>query len=226
MCAFLIVTLSLIVTADTPEVTSLIEQLSAPEQTERDIAALRLREVFKPAQRKDWEPLLAQLKPGTTKKKELLELLKAEQREVGFGIGTGGSHMEEYRLDHTWQLRCWFLNEGDVLREVNLEQRIRHIWIAPPADFTGLWTVYFANGQPSHEIEYRDGKYHGKFTANHATGSKSYVQHYGPDGADGEDTGYYPTGEVSYRAFYSKGKAVGVWTWYNKQGEVTSTRVN
>jgi antitoxin component YwqK of YwqJK toxin-antitoxin module len=131
-----------------------------------------------------------------------------------------------YRLDHTWHLHCWFRNEGNVLIKATLEERTRHIWIAPPADFTGTWIVYFVNGQPSHEIEYRDGKYHGKFTANHTTGAKSVVQHYGPDGADGEDTGYYPSGKVSYRAHYSKGQPIGVWTWYNEQGEVTSTKVH
>ena len=225
MLPLLLVTASLICTADTPEVASLIEQLAAPDQAERDAAANRLREVFQPAPRKEWEPLLAKLKPGITKK-ELQALLQPEQREAGLGIGTGQSHMEEYRLDHTWHFRCWFLNEGDVLREATLEQRVRHIWIAPPADFTGQWIVYFANGQPSHQIDYQDGKYHGKFTANHSNGSKAYVQHYGPDGADGEDTGYYPSGKVSYRAHYSKGKPVGVWTWYNEQGEVTSTRVH
>jgi hypothetical protein len=218
-------TLSLLCSADAAEIKSLVEQLSAVEQTERDLTAKQLREVFESSPRKTWEPLLETLKPGLTKK-ELLTKLQPEQREVGRGIGTGGSHMEEYRLDYSWQLRCWFLNEGNVLREATLESRMQHIWVAPAADFTGTWVTYFVNGQPSHVIEYRDGKYHGKFTSNHADGSKSYVQHYGPDGADGEDTGYFPSGKVSYRAHYSKGKAVGVWTWYNEQGEVTSTRVH
>jgi hypothetical protein len=225
MSALLLVTLSILSTADTPEVTSLIEQLTSIEQTERDAAANRLREIFKPAPRKDWEPLLAKLRPGISKK-ELKELLEPEQREPGIGIGTGQSHMEEYRLDHTWYLRCWFLNEGDVLRESTLEERTRHIWIAPPADFTGTWVVYYANGQPSHEIEYRSGKYHGTFTANYSTGKKSYIQHYGPNGADGEDIGYHPSGKIAYRGQYSKGKPTGVWTHYNEQGEVTSTQVH
>lgn len=220
-----LLTLSLVSGADEAEINSLVKQLAAPVQADRDIAAKRLREVFEASPRKTWEPLLADLKPGLTKK-ELLAKLLPKLRDSQRGIGTGGSHMEEYRLDYNWHLRCWFLNEGDVLREATLEPRMQHVWIAPAADFSGEWITYFVNGQPSHVIEYQNGQYHGKFTANHADGSKSYVQHYGPDGADGEDTGYYPSGKVSYRAHYAKGKAVGVWTWYNEQGEVTSTRVH
>lgn len=217
--------LSLLCSADDAEIKSLVVHLASVEQTERDVAAKRLREVFEPSQRKTWEPLLDSLKPGSTKK-ELLDKLHPAQRQVEAGIGSGGSHMEEYRLDHFWLLRCWFLNEGDVLREANLESRMQHVWAAPPADFSGVWVTYFVNGQPSHVIEYHGGSYHGTFTANHADGSKAYVQHYGPEGADGEDTGYYPSGKVSYRAFYSKGKAIGIWTWYNIHGEVTNTRVH
>lgn len=220
-----LLTLSMIGGADEAEIKTLVKQLESPAQADRDVAAKRLREVFEPSPRKTWEPLLATLKPGLTKK-ELLDKLKPEQRESQGGIGTGGSHMEEYRLDTTWHLRCWFLNEGNVLREATLEPRVQHVWVAPAGDFTGEWTVYFVNGQPSHVIEYYLGKYQGKFTANRPDGSKSVVQHYGPEGADGEDTGYHASGKVSYRAFYSKGKPVGVWTWYNEQGEVTNTRVH
>lgn len=50
------------------------------------------------------------------------------------------------------------------------------MWVAPPADFTGVWTTYFANGQRSHEIHYSNGRYSGIFTAFHSNGSKAYVQ--------------------------------------------------
>ena len=86
--------------------------------------------------------------------------------------------------------------------------------------------MYFANGQPSHRIDYENGEYRGTFTANHSNGSKAYVQHYGPDGADGEDTGYFPLRQSLLSPFYSKGKPIGIWTWYNEQGEVTSTKVH
>jgi hypothetical protein len=217
--------LILLCSAEPPHINALTEKLASPSQVERDEAAKRLREVFEPAPRKTWEPLLAELKSGISNK-ELQAKLKPEQREAQLGVGTGQSHMEEFRLDNTWQLRCWFHNEENILREATLVERTRSVWVAPPPEFTGEWITYFVNGQPSHRIEYQSGQYHGTFTANHSNGSKSYVQNYGPDGVDGEDTGYYPSGKVSYRAFYTKGKAVGLWTWYSEQGEVTSTRMH
>src|SRR5262245_3752585 len=117
--------------------------------------------------------------------KEAMAEAKAEM-----GVGTGGSHMESYRLDDRWVAQCWFQNQGDILREISLVERMRHIWVAPAADFTGEWITYFPNGQKSHKIDYRNGKYFGEFIAYRPDGTKSYVQHYSEEGADGEDTGY------------------------------------
>jgi hypothetical protein len=211
--------------ADAPHIEALVTKLVSPSQVERDEAAEQLRGVFEATPRKAWEPLLAELKPGLNKN-ELRAKLKPEQRKSQGGIADSGSHMEGYRLDNSWQLRCWFHNEGNILREATLIERMRYVWVAPSPEFTGEWVTYFVNGQPSHRIEYQSGQYHGRFTSYHPNGAKSYVQHYGPDGVDGEDTGYYPSGKVSYRAFYAKGKPVGVWTWYDEQGEVTSTRMH
>ncbi len=190
---------------------------------ERDLTAKRLREVFKAPPREIWEPLLTKVKPGMTRN-ELLAQLTPEQRRAE-NISAAGSEIERYRLDHSWQLWCWYEDSGKVLK-LELQPHIQEIWIAPPADFSGKWVTYFVNGQPSHVIEYRAGKYFGKFTANHSTGARSYVQYYGEDGIDGDDIGYFSSGKVSYRAQYSKGKAVGVWTWYNEQGEVINTKVH
>jgi hypothetical protein len=217
-------TLSLVCSGDAAEINSLVEKLATVDQAERDVAAKRLREDFAPSPRKTWERLLNSLELGMTKE-ELLTKLSSEQRKSREDASAAGSRIETYRLDHAWQLWVWF-RDDEALLETKLVPHIQQVWIAPPADFSGKWVTYFANGQPSHVIEYRAGQYHGKFTANHSDGSKSYVQHYGHDGADGEDTGYFPSGKVSYRAYYSKGKPVGVWTWYNEQGEVTSTRMH
>jgi hypothetical protein len=211
--------------ADAPHIEALVTKLASPSQVERDEAAEQLRGVFEATPRKTWEPLLAELKPGLTKK-ELRAKLKPEQRESQGGIADGGSHMEEYRLDNSWQLRCWFHNEGNILRQVTLIERMRYVWVAPPPEFTGEWITYFVNGQVSHRVDYRSGQYQGRFTSYHPNGSPSVVQNYGPDGADGDDTGYHPSGKVMYRAYYSKGKAVGIWTWYNEHGDVTSTRMH
>lgn len=214
---------SLLVSAEEPHIDVLVAKLASPSQVERDDAARQLREVFEPTPRSRWEGFVAELKPGLAKK-ELQAKLKPEFRESQGGIGTGQQHMEDYRLDNTWQLRCWFHNEGDSLREAALHERIRSVWVNPPPEFTGEWVTYFVNGQVSHRIDYESGEYRGTFVSNHSNGQKSVVQHYGPSGVDGEDTGFFPSGKVMYRAFYSQGKPVGVWTWYNEQGEVTTTR--
>src|SRR5436190_2090022 len=186
--------LSLTLSADAPYIDALVTKLASPSQVERDETAAKLRVEFEPSPRKTWEPLLGELMPGINKK-ELLAKLKPDQRQSQGGIADGGSHMEEYRLDHAWHLRCWFHNEGNILREVTLIERMRNVWVAPPPEFTGEWITYFVNGQQSHIIEYQSGRYHGTFTSNYSTGSKSYVQNYGPDGADGESTGYHPSGK-------------------------------
>lgn len=93
-----------------------------------------------------------------------------------------------------------------------------------PADFTGVWTTYFVNGQRSHEIHCRNGKYFGTFTSFYPSGPKSVVQHSGADGAEGEEIGYFPSGAVMYRGQYSKGAQVGVWVWYDEDGSVRSTQ--
>lgn len=203
---------------------SLIEQLSSPVQETRDAAAERLRAVYKPTPREHWTPVVAKIKVGDTKP-QVIERLKQAMAEAKaeMGVGTGATHMECYRSDDRWLAQCWFANAGDLLREITLVERTRHIWVEPPPEFSGVWTVYFASGHQSHEIHYRRGKYFGEFTAFHPGGGKSYVQHYVDSVIDGEDTGYFPSGRISYRAFYRSGVPTGTWTWYAEDGTVRNT---
>jgi len=200
-----------------------LAELSSPQQQVRDAAATRIRKTYRKPARDQWDAALKTIQEGETKQ-AIRERLKLKESEGG--IGTGQSHLETFRLDDRWVLRAWFFNEGDRFRSGEIVEHVRHIWVAPPGNFTGTWVVYFANGQPSHVIEYRNGAYHGTFTSNHPNGTKSVVQHYGPEGADGEDTGYFPSGKVSYRALYRAGKAVGTWVWFNEDGTVRSTQVH
>ncbi len=196
-------------------------ELSSPVQKVRDEAAARLRKSYKAPGKLRWDELLATIAEGDTKE-AILARLPLKQSEAG--IGTGQSHMESFRLDDRWVLRAWFHNAGDKFRSGEIVEQVRHVWVAPDAKFTGVWTTYFVNGQPSHVIEYKHGEYGGTFTSNYPSGAKNVVQHYDETGCNGEDTGYYEDGKVSYRAFYRAGKAVGTWRWFNQQGEVTNTR--
>jgi antitoxin component YwqK of YwqJK toxin-antitoxin module len=140
------------------------------------------------------------------------------------GAGSGQSHSMSYRLDNEWILTCWFQNEGDILIERELSHALKHIWVNPPKGFTGKWITFFVNGQKSHEINYRNGKYFGELISYHSDGSRNFVQHYTEKGADGADTGYYPSGKIAYRAQYRDNKQAGTWIWYDESGRVTSTK--
>jgi hypothetical protein len=188
----------------------------------RAAAAAKLRESYVPPDRQPWDELLRAIQPGDTRQ-QLHAKLTPEQAHSDLGVGSGPNYMEEYRLDDRWMLRCWFRIAGDVLFDISLSERMREAWVAPPENYSGDWITYFVNGQPAHEIEYRDGQYHGKFIAFHPTGGRNYVQHYQNGEANGWDTGYYPSGQVSYRGLYQAGKQVGVWTWYNEDGAERDT---
>jgi hypothetical protein len=186
------------------------EDLGAQSQEVRDAAARELRASFVAPARSRWEPVVAAIKPGDTKEAilDMLRKLKVGQESV---FASGQTSTETYRLDDAWLLSCSFQRSGatQTVMEATLHERLRHIWVAPPPDFSGVWTVYFVNGQRSHEINYANGKYSGVFTSFRSDGSKSVVQHYGPRGADGEDTGYFPSGRIMYSGRYKNGSQVG-----------------
>jgi len=201
------------------------DDLGAASQQTRDEAARELRSTFVIPPRARWEPLLASIKPGDSKT-AVLERLRPFKATFELSVGIGQSFRENYRLDDAWVLLCFFVRRDaiDTLTAVALDEYQPDIWVAPPPNFSGVWTTYFLNGQRSREINYADGHYSGVFTAFHSDGSKAHVQHYGPSGiADGDDTGYFPSGRIMYRAFYKKGSPVGTWTRYNEDGSVQST---
>jgi hypothetical protein len=197
--------------------------LSLPSQEARDAAAKVLRSTYTPASRTNWEAVVSGITNGMTKT-TVLELLSPFKVTPQGGPGGGGSYSESYRLDDAWILICRYRNKGDVLLERTLSPSLRHIWVAPPADYTGIWVTYYVNGQKSHEIHYDAGKYQGEFIAYNPDGSKCYVQHFDHQVAEGTDTGYFASGRTSYQGIYKAGKPVGTWTWYNEDGSKKSTK--
>lgn len=201
------------------------DDLGAPSQEVRDAAARELRASFVAPLRSRWEPVVAGLKPGDTKQ-AVMEILQPYHVTPEGAVGSGRTTTENYRLDDAWVLECSFQrsNGDEIFMTATLHEQLRHVWIAPPQTFSGVWTTYFVNGQRSHEINYVNGSYMGTLTTFHPDGSKAVVQHYGPSGVDGEDTGYFPSGRIMYRAFYKNGAQVGTWTHYNEDGSVQSTK--
>lgn len=200
-----------------------LEDLRSPVQQVRDAAAALLRASFVPPPRSRWEPVVVELRAAYSKDL-VLQMLQPYGVALEGGMSGGGSSSVLYRLDDVWLMQCSFGRFSESLG-CELTEQMRNVWVAPAADFTGVWTTYFVNGRRSHEIQYRNGQY-GTFTSFHSNGSKAVVQHYGAQGADGEDTGYFPSGALNYKARYSKGEPTGTWVWYNEDGSVRSTREN
>jgi MORN repeat variant len=202
-----------------------LDDLRSPSQQVRDAAAALLRTSFVPPPRSRWDTVVAAINPGDSSD-TILQMLQPYGVSREMGTSSGHSFAESYRLDDLWVLRCSFrrLESGDALLGHELIEHMRHVWIEPPAGFTGAWTTYFVNGQRSHEIHYRNGQSFGTVTSFYSNGSKAVVQHHGAEGADGEDIGYFPSGAIAYRGQYRKGMQVGTWVWYNEDGSVRSTQ--
>lgn len=204
-------------------VASPIEDLASLNQEVRDKAAAELRQSFKSTPEDKWLPTVAKITKGQSKT-EILRLLEPFNVTKEMGAGSGQSHSESFRLDDEWILICYFYNEGDILIDRELTKSIRQVGVSPPKGFTGRWVLYYVNGNLSHEIPMKDGRYLGEFIAYHANGAKAYTQHYTEMGIDGPDTGYHPTGKVAYTGQYKKGKQAGTWIWYDESGKISSTR--
>ena len=200
-----------------------IDSLGSASQHVRDAAAERLRETFVAPPRSRWEPVVAALKPGDSRESVLQALKPYGVADAGPRISGGGASSEQYRLDEVWVLIASFGRSDELLR-TELTELIAHVWVTPAPDFSGVWTTYFVNGQRSHEIQYKDGRYFGTFIAFRADGSQLYRQHYRLEGVEGEDTGYFPSGAVMYHGQYRNNTQFGTWVWYNEDGSVRSTQ--
>ena len=200
-----------------------LAELASPSQAIRDNAAKEIRTTFIPTPESKWTPIIAKIEKGQSKT-EILELLRPFNISKGLELGGGGSHSESYNLDNEWSLTCWYIDKTDTLIERRLSPYMKNVWIEPPEDYSGKWIVYFINGQISHIINYKNGKYFGEFRANRSDGSLSCIQHYSETGANGEDIGYHPSGKVAYKGTYKDGEMVGTWTWFDEDGNVTSTK--
>lgn len=210
--------------AKKPAMSDLIEQLSDPSQEKRDAAAAELRKSFVPPPRATWQDKVARAKAGMTRK-EAFAAMGIENREPAGTLPDGIA--EDYRLDEVWVARFWFPSgpsaTSNQLTKAELLESMQQYWVHPPAEFTGRWTTYYVNGQKGHDIDYRNGKYHGEHISYYPNGRPIVIQHYSEDlGAHGEDTGYYASGKLSYRGRYFRGKRIGPWIHYEEDGKVRS----
>ena len=148
------------------------DEIASPSQATRDAAAQKLRATFKRTPKSKLVRLVKAIKkPGMTKTKTLKLLAPYRPRSEGGGASGGGETIM-YRIDPSWILECYFSERDDrVLSAPRLVESLQEHWVEPPADFTGVWTTYLANGQRAHEIHYAHGKPAGTWTRYDDTGA-------------------------------------------------------
>ena len=217
-----------------PAVPHLVELLKFPDPNTRSRAAHALRSILEldPAARHNdhgrafWLDKTRATLPGM-KKADVLTLLPPDPPVKDFsqlpGHGTGDSHSIFYRLDDYWEVTLTFRNTDALVSTPALRESTRPVYVAAPKDFTGPWTTYFVNGQKSHDIHYKNGKYNGPFTTYHDDGAPSVQQHYTDHHANGPDTGRYKSGQKMYEGQYENDQQIGLWTHWYESGKVQQT---
>ncbi len=139
-------------------------------------------------------------------------------------FGSGDSHVSTWRLDQYWTVTIQYRNPDTVIERPKLHNGAMRIWVKPPVDFTGFWVTWYVNGRKSHEIEYKNGKYHGKFIAFYDNGRKCVQQHYRNGVCSGADSGWYPDGSKAYHGNHADGKQTGTWTHWDRDGNVKTAK--
>jgi hypothetical protein len=103
----------------------------------------------------------------------------------------------------------------DAAPAEQLRSQEDHLWIEPPENFTGTWTIWDRSSRIQSQINYNNGKYHGSHTTYYPNGQKSTEQYYANHKADGPGRGWYPNGQKSYEIEYKDDMQHGAWThWY------------
>lgn len=202
-------------------VASPVEGLASPEQAVRDRAAAEIRETYRVIAESRWELVAKEVKPGMTKEEiRTVFLSRGVNSWPEAGVGTGSMHVAAVRLDDEWVFRGIYKNDTKALLSGEVARVVRTIIVDPPKDYTGVWTLYFTNGQKSSVANYRDGHFFGEVVFFHSDGQQAGIQRYDADGLTGDSIGYYPSGQVRYVGHHRAGKQVGTWTWYKEDGSV------
>ncbi len=115
-----------------------------------------------------------------------------------------------------------------VERIVGLEEDKLHLrdylWyeIDSEEPFTGTLVEYFPRGQKWWEVEYRDGKRHGKTTGWHSNGQKMVEGESRDGGRHGKWTYWRESGQKVSEWEYLDGKRHGKWTEWHPNGQKES----
>jgi hypothetical protein len=209
------------------------EGLASPSPFIRDETAKKLRLTTKRIPKQKWDPLMKSIKAAKNQA-DVWRIaasfhLSGNKRVIVRDPDTGAlimdegmSDSEDYRLDNQWKLTVRYQWGTDSVSGFSLSKHIDYVWVDPPSNFTGSWVVYYVNGVPASNIEYRSGQYFGTLIQFHPNGLTKHVQHYTKLGCDGPDVEYYPSGRISYRGRWREGVPVpvGKWVWFRENGKI------
>lgn len=214
-----------------------IEQLADSLQAKRDAAATKLRDMVVKGKTtyadghiaehdsSYWYAMVARSNMRLLLNDVVKSLaLDTGDQEIGMCFGQGC--FNSYRLDNSMVLQLYY--KSNAPHTVYFDTLIwdpRRINVDAPVKFTGEWTTYYANGQPSHRVQYSNGDYNGTFISYHPNGQIAYQQHYSNGVANGEDRGFYFSGKLAYVGTYKDGKQSGEWIHYWENGKV-KTKMN
>lgn len=224
--------------ADDPA--ALVEALGSQDAATREAAASRIHRVlsedpgrrFNDHGRPHWEARVDQVKKGMNHANAVRILPPMNARNIS-ADWSGQTGTRSWRLDHYWEVIVQYglspapgataCSDSDVvLEKPQLRERAMSVWVKPPPKFTGKWVTFHVNGQKHHEIEYRDGGYHGTLIAYYDNGRRAFEQHYQNGLANGPDIGWFRDGARSYTGQYRAGNRDGTWTHWHENGAIRS----
>ena len=195
--------------------------LKSPSPTVRAAAAAKLRASYTPPPQAKWDALLAKLKVGDPCT-NVEAILKANAIGDGSGEGGAGYSHYTYRLDDAWVLKCdyrWgsrgLWNETLHARSIQLQPI--YINLAAPTNFTGVWILYYVNGQKCLETNIKNGVQCGDNISYRDDGTKLVLKHHEPGRPEIEYTQYYHSGKVMTRGTVDqRDRHIGTWTNYSE----------
>ena len=112
----------------------------------------------------------------------------------------------------------------DTAPAEQLRSQQDHLWIEPPENYTGTWTVWDRNSRIQYRINYKNGKYHGTYTTYYPNGQKSTEQYCTNHKADGPGRRWYPDGRQMYEIEYKDDRQHGDWTHWYPNGQKQARR--
>jgi hypothetical protein len=199
-----------------------IDDLSSPSQKTRDAAAEILRSSHTAPPGPNWEAIVGTITNGISRtdvEKLLLPFKVTLVQQLGSSWVFGNAFW--CRLDDAWVLSLYFepTNHTLTLKQMKMAE----VSVDPPPHFTGVWVVYYVNGQKCQEVHYKDGKRQGNLTVFNSDGSTNYIQRYDHGLPDGAFVAYYVSGRTSASAVYKAGRLVST-VIYNEDGTVKEKR--